>query len=371
MTPTDRVVIWRQTWLPGSETFIRNQVDSLSHWRALPIAVEHLDSPISGGGSIVLGDGLPDRIRRRSYRVTRRSSAVRRAIRDAAPAIIHAHFANDAGLIEPIARQLRVPMVVTVHGYDLTVTRDRPRRDARDVAAGLRRAQSVITLSRFMADRAVRQGADPGKILTIPTGIPIPPDPGPRRADDDTVKVLFVGRLVEKKGVEDAIRAVAAVAAKGHRLALTIAGSGPMEAELKALPPQVRASVRFVGAISPSSVRELMATHDLFLAPSKTAPNGDSEGFGMVFLEAAAHRLPAVGYVHGGVPEAVVDGETGLLAPEGDLEQLSARLEQLVESEAMRLEMGLAGRRRVETDFDVRKCTAQLERHYDSVVGRG
>ena len=90
----------------------------------------------------------------------------------------------------------------------------------------------------------------------------------------------------------------------------------------------------------------------------------------MVFLEAAAHRMPVISYASGGVPEAVLDGRTGLLAPEGDVSALARNIQRLLDDHALAVRMGAAGRARVEREFEIAKCTSALEELYDDVVSR-
>lgn len=369
MPDSRRLLVWRQSWLPGSETFIRNQIDALERWRPMPMAVEAVESPLSHGGTILWDQSLGGRLRRRSFRATRRSALVRRSVEQGRPDLVHAHFATDAGLIAPIARNLGLPLVVTVHGYDLTAIEQRTRRDRRDVADSLRGARSVVALSRFMADHAIREGASAEKVVVIPTGIPIPPDPGPRPQTEGVVRALFVGRLVEKKGVLDALAAVRQVREQGIEVELTIAGGGPLEGAVRDAVGRGNAGgVNMIGPVTPVGVRKLMSSHDVFLAPSHTARSGDSEGFGMVFLEAAAHRLPSVAYSHGGVPEAVIDGETGLLSPERDIEALTQSLLAVANSHSLRQQMGQAARDRVTSRFELASCTAVFEDHLDAIA---
>lgn len=359
--------MWRDVWLPGSETFIRNQVDALSRWQAAPVASEHVESPVSHGASIVFGTSAPELLRRSRFRAVRRSRAVRRAVTACAPDLVHAHFATDGGLILPTCRAAGIPLVVSVHGYDVTSVASLPRKVRNRVAEVLAGADRISAISGFIADRALQLGADPARVEVIPIGIPVPADVVERDLED-TTRVLFVGRLVEKKGVADAIAAVATLVAAGHRLTLTVVGDGPMRSSVEALAARSGAPVTFAGSMAPPEVSAAMSAHDVFLAPSRTAADGDSEGFGMVFLEAAAHRLPSVAYRHGGVPEAVEDGVSGLLAPEGDVVALTECLRVLVVDPDHRRELGRAGRRRVEERFDVRDVTRDLEDLYDAAA---
>jgi glycosyltransferase involved in cell wall biosynthesis len=101
--------------------------------------------------------------------------------------------------------------------------------------------------------------------------------------------------------------------------------------------------------------------------PSRRAPDGDAEGLGQVVLEAAAVGTPTVGYRHGGIPEAVRDGVTGLLAAEGDVAGLRAALARALDDDALWAQLSAAARRHVETEFDLGRQTARLEALYDEV----
>ncbi len=111
-----------------------------------------------------------------------------------------------------------------------------------------------------------------------------------------------------------------------------------------------------------------MSEASIFVAPSKTAPDGDAEGFGMVFLEASQAGLASIAYRHGGVREAVVDGVTGLLADEGDVAQLSRKVAELLKNPERARSLGEAGRLRATNEFDIRTRTAALEGLYDEVL---
>jgi glycosyltransferase involved in cell wall biosynthesis len=179
--------------------------------------------------------------------------------------------------------------------------------------------------------------------------------------------IAFVGRFVEKKGVLDLVEAIALLdrVPKPHCVFI---GDGPLFDVARARATEVGIDATFLGPQSPEVVRNTLAASHVFAAPSRTAKNGDSEGFGMVFLEAAAAGIPAASTLHGGVPEAVLDRETGLLSPERDVPALATNIALLLASQELRERLGNAARKRVERDFDVRRQTALLETIYDDVV---
>ncbi|SFI75722.1 MULTISPECIES: glycosyltransferase [Microbacterium] len=373
--PRKRALIWHLELLPPSETFIRNQVDSFSRWQPLLVGSVRRPSALSRDSDrFVFPNSRVGRIRAKLFHRTGRSRAVRRFVREVDPDLIHAHFARDGWIIAQTARSVGVPLVVTLHGHD--ITRWPAQRGARGLVARyrLRRlfatATTIVAVSDFIRGEAIRWGADPSKVVTryigVPSPIELPPNP------EVKWDVVFVGRLVEKKGAEDLLLALSqADQAVPSNLRVAVIGDGPLRGSLERVAARYRLKVDFLGTQRPAEVSAALSSARVFAAPSKYAADGDAEGFGMVFLEAAAARIPAVAYAHGGVTEAVSDGITGLLAPEGDIAALASNIVTLLSDEESRVALGEEGRRRTQTDFNVRTCTAELERTFDAAVHDG
>jgi glycosyltransferase involved in cell wall biosynthesis len=258
------------------------------------------------------------------------------------------------------ARRTGAKAIVTAHGYDVTSTIDRSRSAKRKTV--LKKADGVIAVSSYIAERVISLGAPAEKVHVLPIGIPIPP--APRREVRGRV-VLFVGRLSEKKGVLDLLDAVDLLGDVVDRL--VIVGDGPLEERVRERSSSCGVPVEMTGALDPAGVRQQMIAADVFCGPSKTANDGDSEGFGLVFLEAAAAELPVVAYSHGGVVEAVENGVTGFLCPEGDVRSLADAIRKALDPAVGRI-MGEAGRARVEKRFDILKCTERLEDYMDGLL---
>ncbi len=372
------VLIWRRTWLPASETFIRQQMKSMTRWRPVAAGLYRHESPLSSPADDVYFDHmLKSRLGSRIREDLCTGRAVRAAIRAHQPDVIHVHFLRDALRVVPVAIRCDIPTIVTVHGFDITrwpkarafpevvqpMLRWRRRRAARRT---LRGADRVIAVSEMLRSRVMSFGGYPSRTSILPIGVEVP-QTDPRRQRDRS-GVVFVGRLVEVKGVADLLQAWAALPhALRDEHPLTVVGDGPLRSELEQLADSLDVTVDFRGAQPQAQVFEALSEAAVFCGPSRTAAAGDTEGFGIVFLEAAAHALPVVAYQHGGVPEAVVDGFTGLLAPEADVRALSEHLERLLSDSALRDEMGRAALARVKREFDVAACTAQLEDIYDDV----
>ncbi|MFI7575775.1 glycosyltransferase [Micromonospora sp. NPDC049497] len=363
-----RVVVWRSHLLPGSETFVRNQADALTTWRPSYLGAVRVASPLSRDTDVLaFGDGARGSRDLLALKVTGRSGRLTRTLAALRPTVVHAHFGGDGWLVSRAAAALGVPLVVTLHGQDVTRQPALPglrgARQRRNLGEAFDRAALVIAVSGFIRDRAVALGADPAKVRVHHIGVPVPAAPaaGPKRWD-----VAFVGRFVAKKGIDDLVEAVGLLAPERPRVVFI--GSGPLEEPLRARAAHLGLDATFLGAQPPAEVARHLAASKLLAAPSKTAPDGDTEGLPTTVLEAASLGLPVVSTYHSGIPEAVVHGETGLLGAEGDRHALAANIRRLLGDGTLRDRLGREGRRHVEDRFDLHAQTRRLERLYDDAV---
>ncbi|WP_309227369.1 glycosyltransferase [Micromonospora thermarum] len=364
------VVIWRSHLLAGSETFIRNQADALTAWRATYLGAVRVASTLTRDTDVVaFGDTGRDRRALLALKATGRSARLTRLLRRLRPALVHAHFGNDGWLISRTAADLGIPLVVTVHGQDVTRQPALPglrgARQRHNLRVAFDRAALVVAVSEFIRDRAVALGADPAKVRVHHTGVPVPPLPAPT---PPVWNVAFVGRFVEKKGVDDLVEALGLLRPRRPR-ALFI-GTGPLEGALRARAAQLGLDATFLGAQPPEVAAGHLARSALLAAPSRTAADGDSEGLPTTVLEAASLGVPVVATHHSGIPEAVVHGETGLLGAEGDRAALADNIARLLADDALRRRLGGQARRHVEDRFDLHKQTRRLEKLYDAVAER-
>lgn len=368
------VGVWRHRWLPVSETFIRDQVAALQTWRALTIGRYQMDTALVRADLAPFRQSAASRIRLRLLPASIALAPIKNALRDADAEIIHAHFATEGASVVPLSKSLDLPLVVTCHGYDVTASLPGLSRFHRLAVLDsvFCNASRLIAVSEFIADELVRRGAPPDKVVVHHIGINTDLPDGIARAGNGAARrepVLFAGRFVEKKGVTDLIQAYAMLPAQIRSDApLLLAGDGEGRREAEALASGLGVDVTFLGWQEPAALRQLMAQAAVFCAPSRTASDGDSEGFGLVFLEAALCGTPSVAYHHGGVPEAVVDGTTGLLVDEGDVRALSHSLRALLEDRSLAARLGMNGRARVLEHFDINKTTAGLEAIYEAVA---
>jgi colanic acid/amylovoran biosynthesis glycosyltransferase len=367
------VTIWTLDWLPVSQTFIRNQSKSLTRWSHSSVGVGRVVSPIDDETDlIVFGRTVRERARKAMAMALGNSERVRKAVASTEPDLIHAHFCYSTWTVLRASVSLRVPLVVTAHGADVSsLASGRSLRKA-IYRARLRRAltyaTTVIAVSETIRVLLVGLGVDESKIVVHHIGIPISPLPTSRLNPE--WDLVFVGRLVEKKGLRDLLLALSILPGRDPKLRLVVVGDGPLRGSLTALARDLKLDVTFLGAQPASVVSSVMSRSRIFALPSKTASDGDIEGLPMVILEAGALGLPVVSTRHSGIPEAVEDNVTGILVDEGDYQGLARAIQRLLDDELLQLQLGAAARGKVEREFDVTSQTAALELLYDDALSR-
>lgn len=230
-----------------------------------------------------------------------------RILRTSGADVVHAHWLVPQGLVAVTLRMLgrgRPPFVVTSHGADLYALRGRAWDVVKRFVAG--RASAVTVVSSAMKDQLAKLGVPGGKVMVQSMGVDLSerftPDPSVPRSSRE---ILFVGRLVEKKGVRHLLDAMPAVLEEIPDARLTIAGFGPEEAALREQVSRLGldGSVRFLGAVRQAELPGLYRRAALFVAPFVQASTGDQEGLGLVLVEAIGCGCPVLA---GGVP-AVAD----------------------------------------------------------------
>ena len=268
--------------------------------------------------------------------------------------ICHAHFAGDGDSMAWLraAGMLDCPLVVSVHGYDIMERRHGEHPRYRFL---FQHASAVIATTKFMAEATERLGCPRSRLQIMPSGIDIDRfEPRVRTWQPGApLHLLSVGRLVEVKGIEYAIRAVALLRDTGMDVHYSVVGDGPLRDELEALVRQLglTTDVTFHGAQPRENLLGYFARHHLFLFPSCTSSGGAQEAQGLVVVEAQASALPVVASRSGGIPEVMQDGRTGILIPEKNPDALAAAVRQLADRCEDWPAMGRAGRAWAEQNF--------------------
>lgn len=276
------------------------------------------------------------------------------------------------GLVGP---KLTRPYAVVLHGAEVTVPGRLP-----GTAAALRHvvthAVHVVAAGGYPAAEArrVARGDRMPATTIVPPGVDTtrfrPVDADERRkaradfgvADDDEV-VVTMSRLVPRKGVDVVVEAAARLAADRPRLTVLVAGSGRDRPRLERLVTRTSAPVRFLGRVPDDDLPRLLGCADVFAMVCRNRWAGlEQEGFGIVFLEAAACGVPQVAGDSGGAAEAVADGETGIVVQRPtDAFEVADALRRLLDDDAGRARMGEAARQRAVDDFDYDGLAARLD----------
>lgn len=370
MKPT--LLIFRSELLPPSETFIPAQAHALRRFSPFfaGLRLLHASLSVDPDESLLLTrtNTFAARSRRRLFLEAGFAPHFLQALQRRHPALLHAHFAVDAAAALPIQRGLAVPLIVTLHGYDVTSPDAVLRRTATGRVFLRRRAQLFsraglfVCVSEHLRRCALARGFPPDKLRTLHTGVDLDlfaPDPLRSRARDPII--LFVGRLVEVKGCARLIRAMSLIERRHPTAKLLIVGEGPLLDPLRAQARAAAHNITFLGTQPPSVVRDLMHRAALLAAPSIVTPDGISEALNMAVCEAQAMALPVVGFRGAGVEEAAADQESALLVPPGDEPALAAAICAILDDPALAARLGAAGRRRAEAHFSLATQTARFE----------
>ena len=341
-------------------------------WRRLPAeSFAVLTSPYAGTAGFDAAQ--PFRIERTREPVLLPHPLMVKRINDMA-----SEFGADFVVLDPalplglVGPALRLPYMVVLHGAEVTVPGRLPV--SRQVLGRvLRGAEHVIAAGGYPAREGEHAAGRALPVTVVPPGVdtkrfvPVPEqDRAAVRArfgiaPDDEV-VLGVSRLVTRKGYDTVIRAVAQLAPHRPRLRLVIGSTGRDEQRLRAIAAETNAPVTFLGRVDHDDLPLLYGCADVFSMMCRNRWGGlEQEGFGIVFVEAAACGVPQIAGDSGGAAEAVVDGETGfVLADPTDSSALAARIARVLDDHRLRRRMADASRDRAVTDFDYDVLAARL-----------
>ena len=282
--------------------------------------------------------------------------------------IAHCHFGPN-GKLGIYLRDIGVvngKVITSFHGYDIGRYTLAHGVDAySDV---FKNSDLITANSNFTNNRLKSLGCQESKIVKIPMGLNLKnfrfQEKRIQKGED--IKILTVARLVEKKGVEYTIEALAEVVKKHQNIKYFIAGDGPLRDRLykKAANLNLDKHIKFMGWLTDREIVTLFSQCHIFILTSVTTSEGDHEGQGLVLQEAQVSGLPVICTRHNGFPESIVDGKSGFLVPERDVPSIVQKLSYLIENNEKWPEMGIAGRQYVQDHFDIDKLNDQLLRTY-------
>jgi colanic acid/amylovoran biosynthesis glycosyltransferase len=345
-----------------SESFLRRHAQLLLPGKTVVIAEQQLTHWDVEAPKLILDQRWP------TYRSIRQRIRGKLGLRDAAPSwsdrraaasfltahnvhVIMCEYLDYSCRWLPVAQELGIRFFA--HGHGLDVSARLREHYWRQRYLELNAGGGIIAASDASGQRLISHGIEPAKVHVIPCGVDVPPTAVPHTSSD-TVRCLVVGRMVAKKGPLLTLEAFKRAFVLQNNLRLDYVGSGPL---LGAVEEFVAANglslcVTLHREKPNDVVHALMKQADIFVQHSLTDPaTGDEEGLPVAILEAMAHALPVVATHHAGIPEAVIDQETGFLVAEGDVETMGARIVELARSETARAQLGRGGWERAREKF--------------------
>jgi len=266
---------------------------------------------------------------------------------------VHLHLASWqlAGAPAGLARRLGWPISVLLYGREVTTRETLPPE--------MTRADRLVALTRWLAREIQRRGVSADRVAAVHAAV----QPPPGEVDSSSLRrrlglgkgpvVLAVGRLVPRKGQDELVRVWPEISGEFAGAKLLLVGQGPDRDRLEGLVEEcgVAESVVLAGFLGPAELEAAYGLADVFALPCREEAGGDTEGFGLVYLEAGVRGLPVIGGRTAGVVEAVEDGETGLLVAPGDGPGLAAALRRLLSDRDLAAKLGRTGADRVRENY--------------------
>ncbi len=368
-----KVLHYKTNYLNKSETFIDRLVRN--HVRYEPSAMCYRKRAFTEGLNLY---PVPERGWEAlnnvfAFHLNRPLPFYRQSVDHVKPNVIHSHFGYDAHKLIKIAGRADVPHVVSFYGSDVSRLPDETgwkRRYSELASHGAR----FIAASRYMKGQLLSLGFPEERISIVRFGLDTEKL---RFRTDYEIKPSFLmaGRLVEKKGFEFGLKAIAEIAARGIPATVNVYGDGPLMPELKNLARklQIEDKVTFHGFRPVEEIVSAHSGHSFMLAPSVTAADGDMEGLPNTILESMALGTPIITTRHAAIPEVVEHGVSGFLTDERDVSGLADIITGIFENpdrdklEAIRRE----ARKRIERKYTVQNMVSGVEQVYDDATNSG
>jgi len=287
--------------------------------------------------------------------------------------IIYCHFGT-AGILGVLLKEIGITgkLITTFHGFDMSAYILSTNRNTYKKLFA--KGDLFLPISEHWKIKLIKLGCDKEKIVVHHMGVNLEKFKyfDRKKKSGEPIKILTIGRLVEKKGYEYAIKAIKKIIVKYRNIEYIIIGDGPLENKLKKLVSEsgIKKYIKFVGAAKQDEVLDFYKQAHIFMLPSITASNGDQEGIPVVLMEAQATGLPVISTFHTGIPEVVVDGKAGFLVPEKNVNALIEKLEYLIENPELWPKMGRYGRKFIEENYDIRKLNQKLLKIYQNIIKR-
>lgn len=358
-----------------SETFIYNCISSFTRFKPICLAKEfnnldYFPFPEQNRFEIVFPYSKKDRI---LFVLFRRYRKIIQVLKREKAVLLHAHFGPSGVFALPFAKELRIPLITTFYGYDISkLARDKTW--LRKYKILFKQGDFFLVEGSYMKSCLVALGCHDNKIKIQRIAIPLEKTPFRERLpkkQEENVIFIFAGRFVEKKGLIYALQAFREARKELTNFEFRIIGDGLLKSQIYDF---VQANlmdsyVKFLGFLSYDEYLKEMEKADIFIHPSVTAYDGDSEGGApTTILEAQAMGMPIIATNHADIPNVTLPGQSALLSEERDIVSLTQNIKQLLISQNSWGRMGRAGRKFVEDNHDLKIEAEILEDIYDTIL---
>jgi colanic acid/amylovoran biosynthesis glycosyltransferase len=358
----DRVIVFAERVLPSTQTYIPSQVEHLRNFAAVYAGLTPADKNFELGQAPILlrsDRSVVSKVARELYRWLGVGSEYHAQLQRVGARLIHAHFAEGGPAALSLSKQLNLPLILHLHGGAELMTDANLRRKWYEWTflahrhSLWKRASAFLCVSEYVQRRAAEAGFPSGKTYVHRIGLNCAAfTPKMPVADKNPGLVLYVGRLIPYKGCDYLIRAMQLVQLECPGSRLVIIGDGVSRRDLQDLVRSLDIKCDFLGELKPAELRSWLERARVLCAPSVALRDGQSEAFGIVLLEAQAMGVPVVSFRHGGIPEAMREGVTGLLAEERDVKGLAEQLLRYLGDDEFWSRSREEGMRWVRSNFD-------------------
>jgi colanic acid/amylovoran biosynthesis glycosyltransferase len=281
--------------------------------------------------------------------------------------LVLAEFGMTGTAMMKVCKKLNLPLLVHFHGLDAYLHKILEENKDK-YPAMFKQAAVIYVVSNHMYNQLISLGCPPEKLILNPYG------PANFFLDIQnaytTKNLLAIGRFVNKKGPQHTIQAFADTLKQHPDAKLRMVGDGDLLEACKLLAKklQIENNIEFCGVLAPAAIADLFSTSVAFVQHSLTADNGDTEGTPVAVLEASAAGLPVIATKHAGIPDVIVDGETGFLFEEGDVKAMTTAMIHILDNPELAKRMGQAGRKRIIEKFTLDRHISVINDSFPPMV---
>ena len=371
----EKIAHIRLRYLRNTETFIYEEVTGVKKYDPLVFCIDtaNLDVfPFSGVRSLSSLSPASYAFNAASWMWLKRCPYFERLIRDEGVALLHAQYGREGLFSIKMKENCGVPLITNFQGWDAsTIPKKEPHIYDRLFKAGDR----FIAKSADMKKDLIGFGCPEEKIVIHHQGIDLEKFKFSERlpvSAGENVNILMICRFVETKGIPYAVEAFAKASKSHPNMEMTVIGDGILRLQIEDMVKQLglEGKIKLTGYVPHERlIYELKRAH-IFIQPSITDSKGEKEGTTTTIPEAQAMGIPAIGTYHAGIPEALVDGKSGFLVKEKDVDALAEKLNFLIEHQELWKELGVNGRKHVEKEFNTVVQSRKLEDIYTKLLNR-